>query len=142
MTRPTDEEAIRALVQAQFESLNCHPASGWTGRPSRAAFFSTRGCSQRAGRHRHNSPTDFIERLRRAREAGTLCSFKERGVGCVVMVVGNVAIAIAGCEMTENEERITRDVSGFLLVKNPDGWKIAAQARDYVEDITEAFAEL
>ena len=66
-------------------------------------------------------------------------SFTETGVGCQVWVFGNMAVAIAGCEMTENGSSITRDVSGFLLVKRDDGWRIAAQAWDMVDDIVEAF---
>ena len=36
--------------------------------------------------------------------------------------------------MTENETKVTRDVSGLLLVKNSEGWRIAAQAWDYIEE--------
>ena len=42
--------------------------------------------------------------------------------------------------MTENGADVTRDVSMFLLVRNPEGWRIAAQAWDVVEDIPSAFA--
>lgn len=43
--------------------------------------------------------------------------------------------------MTENRETVTRDVSGFLLVKDGDTWRIAAQAWDLVADF-EAFGAL
>ncbi len=86
------------------------------------------------------SALDFATRLQRLRDEGTLESFSEKGVGCEVFVVGSVAIAVAGCEMTENAGKVTRDVSAFLLVKNAEGWRIAAQAWDIVDDIPAAFA--
>ena len=50
-----------------------------------------------------------------------------------------MAVALAGCEMTENGTGITHDVSGFLLVRGQEGWRIAGQAWDYVDDIADAF---
>ena len=90
---------------------------------------------------RPQSSADFADRLRRLRDDGTLESFSQKGVGCVVFVVGNVAIAVAGCEMTENDDTISRDVSMFLLVKDSDGWRIAAQAWDVVEDFPAGLEE-
>ncbi len=51
-----------------------------------------------------------------------------------IWVIGQVAVTIAGSEMIENEQTVTRDVSAFLLVRNEDTWKIAAQGWDVVED--------
>lgn len=67
-------------------------------------------------------------------------SFAETGVGCHVWVIGNMAVALAGCEMVEGDSTVTRDVSGYLLVKDEEGWRIAAQAWDLVDDIEAAFA--
>ena len=142
MTHSTDEEEIRALIADQFASLNWKPGDPVDWSRFYRCFLLDAQLYPSRRPARPQITADFIKRLRRSREAGMLRSFSERGVGCVVMVVGNVAVALAGCEMTENEERVTRDVSGFLLVKNPDGWKIAAQAWDTVEDIAEAFSQL
>lgn len=67
--------------------------------------------------------------------------FCEKGVGWHVWAVGNVAVALAGCEKTENGERIMREISTLLPVKDPEGLKIAAQAWDSVDDIDKAFAD-
>jgi hypothetical protein len=39
----------------------------------------------------------------------------------------NVAIAVAGCEITENDADVTRGVEMMLLVKDAGVWRIAAQ---------------
>ena len=51
-------------------------------------------------------------------------------MGAVVYVFGNVAIAAAGCEMTENGTKVSRGVEMMLLTKDENGWKIVAQAWD------------
>ena len=53
--------------------------------------------------------------------------------------MGNIALALAGCIMLENGKKLTEDVSGFLLIKDHEGWRIAAQAWDYVDNIEAAF---
>lgn len=72
----------------------------------------------------------FVDRMNRLRANGTLASFEETPLGCVVSVFGNVAMAMAGCEMLENGKTVTRDVSVFLLVRDGECWRIAAQAWD------------
>ena len=67
-------------------------------------------------------------------------SFAEMGVGCHVWVIGNMTVAIAGREMVEGDSAVTRDISGYPLVKHEDVWRIAAQAWDLVDDIEAAFA--
>ncbi|MCY4560214.1 MAG: hypothetical protein OXF79_28420 [Chloroflexi bacterium] len=73
------------------------------------------------------SAHDFASRLRGLREEG-LDSFAEMGVGCHVWVIGNMTVAIAGREMVEGDSAVTRDISGYPLVKHEDVWRIAAQA--------------
>jgi len=46
----------------------------------------------------------------------------------VVHVFGNIAVAAAGCETTENGTKVNRGVEMMLLVKDEGGWKIVAQA--------------
>ena len=70
-----------------------------------------------------------------------LKTFSGKGVGWHVSAVGNVAIALAGREMTGNGERIMREISTLLPVKDPEGLKIAAQAWDSVDDIDKALAD-
>ena len=110
-----------------------------TGHGSIEASCAKHVSFRRDGQRARSRPNDFAERLSYARIAGTLKTFSEKGVGCEVFVVGNVAVAVAGCEMTESATRTTRDVRVFLLVKNPDSWRIAAQAWHVVDDIPAAF---
>jgi len=42
----------------------------------------------------------------------------------------NLAVAVAACEMTENEARVNRGVEMMLLIKDGGEWKIVAQAWD------------
>jgi hypothetical protein len=62
-------------------------------------------------------------------------------LGTHVGVFGNVAVALAACENTENGSTVTRNVEALLLVK--DGtWKIAAQAWDKADAARPVPAEL
>jgi hypothetical protein len=64
------------------------------------------------------------------RASGRLRSFEETMLGAKILVFGNVAVALGACEMVENGSEVTRDVSGFLFIKDDGDWRIAAQAWD------------
>ncbi len=51
-----------------------------------------------------------------------------------IMVFDNVAVVLAASEMLENGTETNHDVRGYLLVKDPDGWRIAAHAWDKATD--------
>ena len=53
-----------------------------------------------------------------------------RLLGTEIRVFGNVAVAIAACEMTENEKEVNRGVEMLLFVKDNGVWQIVAQAWD------------
>jgi hypothetical protein len=59
-----------------------------------------------------------------------LRSFKEAPLGREIRVFGNVAIAVAACQMTENETQVTRGIEMMLLVKTDGRWQIVSQAWD------------
>ena len=63
-----------------------------------------------------------------------LRSFAEAVLGVEVRIFGNMAVAIAGCEITENDADVNRGVEMFLLVKDTGAWRIAAQAWDTERD--------
>lgn len=118
-SRLADEGQIRDLIRSQFDSIDWTPGrDGNWGRFEKGFLPAAQlfGAKRPAGPH---SARDFTDRLKRLRGEGVLESFSEKGVGCEVFVIGNIAIAAAGCEMTENGSEVTRDVSVFLLVKNP-----------------------
>jgi hypothetical protein len=52
--------------------------------------------------------------------ATTLWSLHESTLGIEVRQLGNVAVAIGACELTENESKISRTVEMLLLVKSED----------------------
>ena len=63
--------------------------------------------------------------------AGTkLRSFREVVLGTEIRVFGNVAVALAACQMTENEGEVNRGVEMLLLIKNEGAWQIVSQAWD------------
>jgi hypothetical protein len=59
-----------------------------------------------------------------------LHSFKEAVLGTEIQVFGNVAVAVAACEMIENDAEVNRGVEMLLLVKDEGVWRIASQAWD------------
>lgn len=60
----------------------------------------------------------------------TLRSFEETVLGSEVHVFGNVAVAVAACEMVENGAEVHRAVEMMLLVKDEGMWRIVSQAWD------------
>lgn len=134
MLQPDPElVTIQSLIESQFAALS------WPrgGAPDAAGFVSMfRPEAVLIPARRPAVPTTpgaFAERMRSLSERD-LAAFSERSAGMIVRRAGNVAIALAGCEMQENGDRVTRDVSGFLLVRDGGGWRIAAQAWDVVAD--------
>lgn len=136
-----DHQAIRALIATQFESLAWTPKQDGDWERFGASFLPCAHLFDSRRPAQPQSVTDFIMRMRGLRDDGTLANFSEKGNGCEIVIIGNIAVALAGCEMTENCSQVTRDISALLLVKDPDGWKIAAQAWDIVCDIEEAFSD-
>lgn len=65
---------------------------------------------------------------------GALQSFGERVLGTQIHVFGNIAVALAGCEITENGEKVTRGVEALLLVKDDSAWRVVAQNWDVERD--------
>lgn len=136
----SDQAAIATLIASQFSSLNWDRSddADWPG--FEASFTDWALLVPSARPVSPQSPRAFKNRMQRLREEDRLQTFSEQGVGVCIFVFGNVAIAAAGCEMTENKKVITRDVSLFLLVRTENRWLIAAQAWDVVDDIAEAFS--
>ena len=63
-----------------------------------------------------------------------------RSARCHVWVLGDIAVALAGCGAVNDRPTARHDVSGYLLTRTPEGWRIAAQNWKEVPDIAEAFA--
>lgn len=125
-----DVKAIRELIGRQFACLQWTPEQppDWEGLA--AGFVPDAPLYPSARPAKRQTVAGFIERMEGLRAAGKLHSFEETMLGAKILVFGNVAVALAACEMVENGSEITRDVSGFLFIKDAGTWKIAAQAWD------------
>ena len=125
-----DLQAIRTLITRQFDALDWSPTQAPDFTPLLEGFLP--GASMYPSRRplAAQTPAAFCARLAGLREDGTLGHFSERPLGIEIGVFGNVAVALAGCEMLENGTQITRDVSALLLVKDEGHWRIACQAWD------------
>ncbi len=54
----------------------------------------------------------------------------EEVIGTHVHVFGNVVVAVAACEITENDAEVNRGVEMLLLVRDEGQWRIVSQAWD------------
>jgi hypothetical protein len=129
-THDTDTAAIRAVIAAQFASLSWSPGKPADWDAFRATFFPDTTFIPAARPARRQSVEHFIARLQQLEADGKLTHFHETMLGATIHVYGTVAVAMAACEMLENETTVTRDVSAFLLVKDGGVWRVAAQAWD------------
>ncbi len=136
----SDEEQIRALIGRQFESIGCGRAgdAGWMTfhRDVIAGEWRFPG-NVSAG---EQNPRRFDNRLGGERAAAAPGTSGGKFVGCHAWIFGNIAVALAGCEMGGDGLTTAREIAGYLLIRYPDGWKIAAQAWDTADNIAEAFA--
>lgn len=130
----TDKDAIRAVLARQFASLSWSEgrAPGWDG--FAGDFLADASLFPAARPARPISVADFVERMRKLSET-SLRTLDETVLGVEILVFGNIAIAAAGAEMTENGAETSRSVEMMLLVKSEGQWKIAAQAWDKAGEI-------
>jgi ketosteroid isomerase-like protein len=124
-----DTEAIRRLIGRQFASM-CWTPNNSADWKSFAADFAPWATLYPAARPaRPHTVERFVKRMNGLAET-TLHSFFETPLGAAVHVFGNVAVAAAGCEVTENGTKVNRGVEMMLLMKDECGWRIVAQAWD------------
>lgn len=128
--KSNDVRAIEELISSQFRCLNWMPDKDADWAAFAAGFLSVAPLFPAARPVVPQTAEGFAQRMKELRSQGKLTSFEETMLGRNVHVFGNVAVAMAGCEMLENRSDVTRDVSCFLLVKDNGVWRIAAQAWD------------
>ena len=128
-----DENAIRALIGAHFQGLKWTPAARADWAKFAADFRPDASLFPAARPARAKTLDAFIERMEGVAQ-GSLRSFEERTLGMQVLVFGNVAVVLAASEMVENGTEVNHDVSGYLLVKDEDEWRIAAHAWDHASE--------
>jgi hypothetical protein len=125
----SDLQAIEALIARQFVSLSWSPLreADWAG--FQGDFLSEAALYPAARPVRRQTVEAFVARMQGLRE-GELRSLHEEVLGTDIRIFGTVAVALAGCAITENGAKTTRGVEMLLLVKSEGEWKIAAQAWD------------
>ena len=126
---PTDEEAIRSLLQRQFESLSWSPEkeAGWN---DFTADFLPDAPLYGASRPAKPQTADgFVARMKQL-STTSLPALDERLVGFKTHVFGNIAVVFAVCELNENDTEVSRNVEAMLLIKDGERWRSAAQAWD------------
>jgi hypothetical protein len=128
-THTNDVQAIEAIIARQFAILCWTPGTSadWAG--FAADFFPEALLYPAAHPAKRHSVEAFIEWMKPLK--GTkLCSFAGAVLGNQIRVLGNVAVALAACEMTENDADVQRSVEILLLIRNAGAWQIVAQAWD------------
>lgn len=124
---------IKQIIGRQFGSLcwSSDTAADWDTFVS--DFFPGAPLYPAARPVRQQSINEFRERLSGLAKT-KLHSFHENMLGTEIRVFGNVAVAVVGCEIVENESDVTRGVEMLLLVKSAGQWKIVSQAWDTESD--------
>jgi ketosteroid isomerase-like protein len=124
-----DVEAIQGLIARQFGSLCWAPGkqAAWE---VFAADFHPDASLYPAGRPAQcQTVPAFVARMQ-GLAATRLRSFEKAVLGTEVHVFGNVAVALAACEITENDGDTNRGVEALLLIKDAGVWRIVSQAWD------------
>jgi hypothetical protein len=102
-----NHDAIRGIIERQFGSLSWTAVSS----PDWSAFerdvLPGASLYPTARPAKSQKPEEFVERMK-GLAATSLRSFKEVPLGHEMRVFGNVAVAVAVCEITENEAQVTR----------------------------------
>ncbi len=136
-----DIQAIKAVIARQFGSLN------WTAETSadwdafRADFLPDASLYPAARPAIRQSVAAFVERMSALAQT-KLRSFREAVLGSDIRVFGNVAVAVAACQITENDSKTSRGVEMLLLIKDEGTWRIVSQAWDTETDTRRIPADL
>jgi hypothetical protein len=124
-----DRRAIEAVIVRQFASLNWTPEAPADWRAFAADFAPGASLYPAARPAQRQTVGGFVERMQ-GLVGAPLQSFHERVLGTEIRIFGNVALAVAACEVTENGTDISRSVEMLLLVKDEGQWQIVSQAWD------------
>lgn len=139
--RVEDYRAIEAIVRRQFASLSWPDGAAPDIGRFVADFLPEAQLFAAARPAKAQSVHAFGERMR-GLAGGALRSFDETVLWCRISVYGKVANATVACETLENGTETNRNVEMMLLVKDAEGWKIAAQAWDKEDPVEPAADDL
>ena len=124
-----DVEAIQALIARQFGSLCWAPGKQAAWAVFAADFNPDASLYPAARPAQRQTVQAFVARME-GLAATKLRSFEEAVLGSEVHVFGNIAVALAACEMTENGGDTNGGVEALLLIKDAGVWRIVSQAWD------------
>ena len=124
-----DVAAIQALIARQFGSLCWAPGKPAAWDVFAADFHPDASLYPAARPAQRQTVQAFVARMQ-GLAATKLRSFEEGVLGTEVHVFGNIAVALAACEMTENDGDTNRGVEALLLIKDAGVWRIVSQAWD------------
>src|SRR5262249_48734440 len=113
----SDNDAIKAIIDRQFASLNWSPGADANWDAFLSDFTEDAWFNPSARPPKPQTSDAFVTRMKRL-AAGPLRSFQESALGCEIRVYGNIAVAVAPCQITENEAEVSRSVEMMLLVKS------------------------
>jgi hypothetical protein len=136
-----DHKAIEAIIARQFGSLTWTPNRPGDWDTFIADFLPGGSLYPVARPAKRQTPQEFVTRMKGLAES-KLQWFKEDVLGHQIQVFGNVAVAVAGCQITENEKDVNRGVEMMLLIKQDGTWRIVAQAWDTEGDSKRLPADL
>ena len=124
-----DHRAIETLIAQQLQNISwsADETSDWAA--VAADFLPGAPLYAAARPAKSQTVAEFAERMT-ALSQGALPSFEQTMIGADVHVFGKVAIAFGACRNLENGSNEVRGVEAYLLVKESEGWRIAAQAWD------------
>ena len=124
-----DHQQIRDLIERQFRSLSWSKDRKGEWQKFQADFLEGAPLVPGARPIVPTTAPDFVKRMQTLSQT-SLGQLDENCLGAKIVVFGNVAVAMAVCELIENETDISNNIEAFLLVKTGDEWKISAQAWD------------
>lgn len=128
-----DVRAIESIIDRQFRSLQWSKGRDGDWATFTSGFYGDATLYPAARPARPQTVGAFVERMKGL--AGTsLVTFKEQMLGTEIHVFGNVAVALGVCEITENDEQVSRGVEAMLLIKEEGVWKIVSQGWDMESD--------
>lgn len=124
-----EHEQIRHLIERQFANLTWSPKrnGGWCEFAS--DFLDGAPLFPAARPVESTTVPDFVSRMQSLSKT-SIRKLDERCSGVKIHLYGNVAVAMAVCELVENDINVSRNVEALLLVKSAGEWKIAAQGWD------------
>ena len=124
----SDELQIRELIHRQCGDISCAVDTPLDWLTCSRDFFDGALVFQ-AHRPVDAIPVEHLStRMGELRDCTDAAHRRERVTHVEVLIFERVAVALAGCQLLDDERDVTCDVNAFLLIKDQGRWLIASQA--------------